>query len=58
LCDVLPGCCDLWVGAEDCLKVKQQKLAVYGNGESNYYYQLQRFINDLKVLEDGEASKQ
>eukprot|EP00775_Hariotina_reticulata_P008090 gene8090-8283_t len=45
-------------GAQDLRQEQQQKLAVYGSGESNYYYQLQRFITDLKVLDDGAASKQ
>lgn len=44
------------IGAE--LRESEQKLAVYGSNESNYYYQLQRFITDLKVLEDKQASKQ
>jgi len=35
-----------------------QKLEVYGSGESNYYYQLDRFISDLKVLEDKHAPKE
>lgn len=42
----------------DGLKESRQALAVYGNGESNYYYQLQRFISDLKVLEDNKAPKE
>lgn len=40
-----------------CMQVKQQ-LSVYGSGESNYYYQLQRFVADLKVLEDKQAPKE
>lgn len=39
------------------LQVRQQ-MEVYGSGESNYYYQLDRFISDLKVLEDKHASKE
>lgn len=44
------------IGGE--LRERDQQLAVYGSGESNYYYQLQRFITDLKVLDDKQASKQ
>eukprot|EP00878_Enallax_costatus_P016954 GHUV01017797.1.p1 GENE.GHUV01017797.1~~GHUV01017797.1.p1 ORF type:complete len:137 (+),score=39.32 GHUV01017797.1:588-998(+) len=40
------------------LRERDQKLAIYGSGESNYYYQLQRFISDLQVLEDKHASRQ
>jgi predicted dehydrogenase len=44
------------IGGE--LREREQKLAVYGSNESNYYYQLRRFITDLQVLEDKQASKQ
>eukprot|EP00879_Flechtneria_rotunda_P025377 GHRR01026964.1.p1 GENE.GHRR01026964.1~~GHRR01026964.1.p1 ORF type:complete len:383 (+),score=104.82 GHRR01026964.1:302-1450(+) len=42
----------------DGLNEQKQQIRVYGNGESNYYYQLTRFISDLKVLEDKKAPKQ
>lgn len=42
----------------DNLREVKQTLEVYGSGESNYYYQLDRFISDLKVLEDKAASKE
>lgn len=34
--------------------VTRKRYNVYGNNESNYWYQLQRFVSDLKVLE-GEG---
>ena len=36
----------------------QQSMEVYGSGESNYFYQLERFITDLRVCEDKAASKE
>jgi hypothetical protein len=36
----------------------QQHMEVYGSGESNYYYQLERFMTDLQVLQDKGASKE
>lgn len=48
---VLRTCCA-------CVLQVTQKLEVYGSGESNYYYQLDRFISDLKVLDDKHADKQ
>lgn len=43
----------------DSLPQQQKRsLAVYGSGESNYFYQLQRFISDLRVLEDKQAPKE
>jgi hypothetical protein len=40
-----------------------QQLSVYSRvrgaaGESNYFHQLERFIGDLKVLEDKGAPKE
>uniref|UniRef100_A0A383VUP1 D-xylose 1-dehydrogenase (NADP(+), D-xylono-1,5-lactone-forming) n=2 Tax=Tetradesmus obliquus TaxID=3088 RepID=A0A383VUP1_TETOB len=42
----------------DGLKEQRHSIEVYGSGESNYYYQLTRFISDLRVLEDKQAPKE
>jgi hypothetical protein len=36
-------------------QVTRQHLNVYGSQESNYYYQLDRFVKDLQVLTDKNA---
>jgi hypothetical protein len=41
-----------------CVVQVTQKLEVYGTGESNYFYQLDRFISDIRVLDDKHADKQ
>ena len=33
-----------------------RQVSVYGSGESNYYYQLRRFVDDVAVLQGAHTS--